>query len=149
MKRWILPLLFFSSLALGEANPESKLKESIRLSNAGQYEEAITILRRLSQQNPGDDRIFFSLGLTFRNLGRIEDAISAFEQAAALKPSPPAYHSLALLYEAMSIRNANNETWIRKAIAAWVNLLNREPADSHLAKSARRHLDHLRQDLAP
>jgi len=57
------------------------------LASAGEPEEAIRVLKRLTDSLPRDADAWFNLGNLYRSQRRLEDAARAFKRAAALRPA--------------------------------------------------------------
>ena len=64
------------------------------LVEAGQYQKAITYIRRGLECGFLDAGPYGCLGLALRGLGRYSEAASAFNRAAELKPEDPAFARL-------------------------------------------------------
>lgn len=66
---------------------------------AQQYEAAVQLLRRSIAMQPSDARVYGTLSMVLRNMGRKEDAITACQQALALEPwMAVAQHQLGVLF---------------------------------------------------
>jgi len=89
--------------ALGETRYEYELSSramnslGYRALRADYKEAAIAIFEWGTQENPRSANIHDSLGETYRAMGRIDEAVQAYEQALALNPDMPS--SLAALKE--------------------------------------------------
>ncbi len=65
--------------------------ESWRLVEAGRYEEAVPLLRRVLALKPSDFRATHDLGRALMGLGRCQEAVDVFERMAGMDPSDEVY----------------------------------------------------------
>ena len=63
------------------------------LEKAGNYDQAITILKPLADANPTQDLLWAYLGDAYRGAKKYPEAIDAFQKAVAIKPTSGSYHS--------------------------------------------------------
>ncbi|MDC4225643.1 MAG: tetratricopeptide repeat protein [Candidatus Manganitrophus sp.] len=87
-----------------EKQPESRLKKRLedgtRLMREKRWEEAIALFEEMAKQWPKQEEIFFRLGVSYMELGRLPKAEEALKRAIGLNPDYlPAYFQLAGLYE--------------------------------------------------
>jgi tetratricopeptide (TPR) repeat protein len=86
-----------------------KLAASTQAAQAGDYEQAINVLKEATQMDPSRDLLWFKLGDYYRmsatkqtdpaeKTKRIEEAIDAYNKAIAIKPTGPYYNNLAEAY---------------------------------------------------
>jgi tetratricopeptide (TPR) repeat protein len=64
-----------------------RLMLAFALASAGEREEAIRVLKRLTDSLPRDADAWFNLGNLYRSQRRLEDAARAFKRAASLRPN--------------------------------------------------------------
>jgi len=95
---------------------------------AKEYEEVIRIFQEKNlPQAEHDPEIWNSLGVAFAGVGKVEDAISAYEKAISLsKDYPPAYNNLgtAFLIQAQSKKDASA---LQKAIESFQRAIELDP----------------------
>lgn len=95
----------------------AKLPEAIALMNQGQVDAAIAMLEELAAQLPDDATVLINLGLAYRHMERLEDAIAQFEQALTVEQHELAYFHLAGTYRQMSGRqNPPDPATLRTAL---------------------------------
>ena len=83
------------------------------------YEEAVTAYQRAIEVNPKDNVSYYSLGVTWEDLGRYEGAELAYRKAIELNQGDASAHSnLGLLLHEKFYRYSEAESEYRKAIAA-------------------------------
>lgn len=86
-------------VAIGVDDLSSLIRASYTFTHAGLPEEALTCVRRATRLSPRDAEAWYSLGSTYRTLGDITLAESAFNRAIEFSSTPPvaAYYNLANL----------------------------------------------------
>ena len=63
---------------------------------AGRLEEAVEVLNRISVRQPTNDRLFFSMGMLYERLEKIDEAVHNYQMAVRLgRSNPDAYLRLA------------------------------------------------------
>jgi tetratricopeptide (TPR) repeat protein len=78
------------------------LSYGLALSRAGRKAEAVEWLRKSAQLAPSRFWTYYHLGHTLRDLGKVTEAIEAYDRAQALKPGFPEVETeLALLRKAV------------------------------------------------
>lgn len=82
----------------------AKLPEAIALMNQGKLDAAIAMLEELAAQLPDDATVLINLGLAYRHVQRLEDAIVQFERSLAIEQHELAYFHIAGTYRQMSGR---------------------------------------------
>ena len=83
-----------------ETTPEGISKEEgLRLLKSGQVDEAIKVLKELSQTESDDPQIFTYLGAAYNQKGDRLHAINAFEKSVDLEETPKSLYNLGLIYE--------------------------------------------------
>ncbi len=86
-----------------------KLAASTQAAQAGDYDQAINVLKEATQMDPSRDLLWFKLGDYYRmsatkqtdpaeKTKRVEEAIDAYNKAIAIKPSGAYYNNLAEAY---------------------------------------------------
>jgi len=71
----------------------SSLAEAKTLEQAGNYDQAITVLEQATQVDPTQDLVWFNLGDAQRGAKKYQDAIASYQQAIKIKPTVGAYHN--------------------------------------------------------
>ncbi len=95
------------------------------LAKAGNYDEAISILKALTVSDPREDLIWAYLGEYYGKAKRPEESIGAYEQAVSIAPYNAAYHqNLGNLYAAM------NPPQVDKAIAEYEKAVQADPSSA-------------------
>jgi tetratricopeptide (TPR) repeat protein len=84
--------------------PESRLKgsmeEGARLIREKRWEEAIRLFEEMARRSPGQEEVYYHLGVSYLELGRFQKAEEALKRALRLNPEYTlAYLQLARLYE--------------------------------------------------
>lgn len=83
-----------------ESSPEDISKEEgLRLLKSGQVDEAIKVLKELSQTESDDPQIYTYLGAAYNQKGNRLLAINAFEKSVELEETPKSLYNLGLIYE--------------------------------------------------
>jgi len=147
--------LIEAALKLNPTLPRARLYHAVILRAQGQADAAATELKLLAEAFPRDRLVQRELGATLYILGRISEAITAFEAVVAVDPTDfDAYRSLAPLYAAIGRKpeadraNALYKQWRDDPLAAGVGSRffafnpqwadERIPAHVHGANSASR-----------
>lgn len=84
MKIFISLLLLFLFLS-SSVNDARKANEAYR---NGDYEQAVELFNSAIEQNPDDARLHFNLGNSLAELGRVEEAMEAFNRYKSLSDQP-------------------------------------------------------------
>ncbi len=168
----LLALILFSAFTFylyagaDEANGLS-MKEAMSLAKDGKTDEAIALIRKIIQSDPGTDmkEARIRLGLINFKAGRHESALNEFEKVIELKSdSSMAYYFTGLIYEKLAIAKTDKNESMglkRKALNAWTNYLacaktGKERPESHKnicisveesIKRAQKHVDVLNGEL--
>ncbi len=143
----LILLLNLPSLIWSAPNQEERLKQAITFSNQGKNEDAIALLISLSAENSNDYRVFLSLGLIYRGMDKLDEAINALERSVQIKPTEDCLYALSLIYEAMSARlPAETDRWSAKACASWNDFLRLNPVDTKRSEVAYRHIRQLQNN---
>lgn len=101
------------------------LQQARDLEKAGNYDQAIALLKPLAEQNPDRDLLWASLGDAYRGAKQWPEAIAAYEKATQLNPSSGGYkNGLADAYA----KSGQTE----KAIAEYNAAAQAEPANAAL-----------------
>jgi tetratricopeptide (TPR) repeat protein len=84
--------------------PESRLKgnleEGARLMREKRWEEAVRFFEGMARRSPGQEQVYYQLGVSYLELGQFQKAEEALKRSLRLNPeSTPAYLQLARLYE--------------------------------------------------
>ena len=80
-------------------NSNDPLKQALELQHAGNIDEALSVCLSLAEQQPGDFRIHFLLGMLYQQLDKAESAIHHFTEATRLHPElPSAFYNLGVLF---------------------------------------------------
>ncbi len=69
------------------------------LATSGRAEAAIEVYNKLKTDYPDDFRIYQYLGITYGNIGKLEESIENLKRAVALQPTPLAFFNLAVALE--------------------------------------------------
>ncbi len=117
----------------------SLLMSATQLLRAGRPADAIVPLHRAALLEPFNATIQHDLGLACLEVGRLHDAVAAFEHAVAANPRyADAYFNLALLCE----RNSE----VLRAIGYWQTYLKLDTGSSW-AQAAKKQLDRLKKTV--
>ena len=85
------------SAAVGEM-----FNQGLGLATQGKYDEAIPILQRALEKDPGQPDIWANLGDIQSKAGKMEDAVASFEKAIALRPDDVGfYQNMGVLFAKM------------------------------------------------
>jgi len=103
---------------LRERIPESRLKrrmdEGLRLMREKKWEDAIRLFEEMAQQLPRQEEIYFYLGVSYMELGRVQKAEEVLKKALRLNPNyVAAYFELAEVYERTLQLQESLETYDR------------------------------------
>ena len=80
-------------------NSNDPLKQALELQHAGNIDEALSVCLSLAEQQPGDFRIHFLLGMLYQQLDKAESAIHHFTESSRLHPElPSAFYNLGVLF---------------------------------------------------
>ncbi len=71
----------------------AQLSQARDLEKAGNYDQAVAILKPLAEQNPTQDLLWAYLGDAYRGDKKYPEAVDAFQKAIAIKPNSGNYHS--------------------------------------------------------
>ena len=82
--------LLRTAIRLDRDSPRPRLMLAYALSRAGETDDAVKVLRRVADAFPRNADVWFNLGNLYRTQHRLENALQAFERAAALRPEDPA-----------------------------------------------------------
>jgi len=108
------------------------------LSDAGQWQEAITYYEKALKLNPHNASVITDLGLCYKNLGMIDRALDEFHRALKVEPT-----NAKALFNMGHVYGVEKKDY-RKAIAAWEQLLRVAPNDPK-ASYVREHIQQFRQ----
>jgi len=75
-------------------------EEGLRLLKAGQIEDAIRVLDKVSRKTE-DAQAWAFLGAAYNQIGDKMHAIHAFEESLRINETPKAYYNLGLIYESV------------------------------------------------
>jgi len=116
-----------------------KFQEGVRLSNAGEYQKALSVYTQIISADPSYAAAHLGLGIAYINLKKPEDALPPIRRASELNPrNRKAFFILARLYERAEQRT--------NAIRAWEHYLTLNP-EAKYGKIAKRHLERLKKDV--
>ncbi len=85
-----------------DIEPENKLlllDYAQVLATSGRGEEAVEVYKKLKADYPDDFMIYQYLGITYGNMGKIEESIENLKRAIALRPNPLSFFNLAVALE--------------------------------------------------
>jgi tetratricopeptide (TPR) repeat protein/TolB-like protein len=104
----------------------------------GQYERAEAVLQDYLQQNPDSAQVHLSLGIVRAAWGKLDDAMAAFDKAAALAPDDPApldeRRAVWILRERWTELEAGGQKLRRSADPGWRLTGNLNLAEDRLLK---------------
>jgi Flp pilus assembly protein TadD len=84
--------LLRTAARLERDSPRPRLMLAYALARAGEADEAIRILKRLTDSLPRNADAWFNLGNLYRSARRLEDAVRAYQRAASLRPDDASPH---------------------------------------------------------
>jgi len=88
-----------TGLAIKPENDTIKINLALHYQRQKEYKKAEEILKHLVLKNPKDIRASFRLGVLYKEIGRYEDAISAWNKAIEVAPGiPKLYEEVGNLY---------------------------------------------------
>ncbi len=106
----------------------TQMAQARDLAKAGNYDEAISILKALTVSDPREDLIWAHLGEYYRDAKRLEESIGAYQQAVSIAPYNAAYHqNLGSLYAHMT------PPQVDKAIAEFEKAVQTDPSSAAVA----------------
>ena len=79
---FIIFIVFFLAFAPNDARKANEAYEN------GNYASAVELYRQAIQANPDDPRLYFNLGNSLAQIGRVEDAQQAYEQFKSMTDDP-------------------------------------------------------------
>lgn len=80
----------------------------------GEYENALSSLKKAIELDPNQTNLFASLGVLYYHLGNSEDAISSFEKALSFKSADPiVYLCLWVVYDSAGRQEESKENLIK------------------------------------
>ncbi len=71
----------------------------------GATDEAIALLVRFTEENPGSDEAFFLLGNAYRKKENWEFALNNYRKATDLNPESPAKHAYKMVIDILNFYN--------------------------------------------
>jgi Flp pilus assembly protein TadD len=90
---------------------------AIRLVSAGQYDQGIVLLKRVTEKAPAAAAAYVDLGIAYGRSGDLDDAVASLKRAVALNPRQlVAYNELGMLYRRKGEFGAARESY-EKALA--------------------------------
>ena len=90
---------------------------AIRLVSAGQYDQGIALLKRVTEKAPAAAAAYVDLGIAYGRSGDLDDAVASLKRAVALNPRQlVAYNELGMLYRRKGEFSAARESY-EKALA--------------------------------
>jgi tetratricopeptide (TPR) repeat protein len=111
-------------------NTEEKNRNARQMCEQGLWPEVLAFARQWHEEEPGDYKALYYLGLGFGGIGRFSDAETAYRRALAIQPSDPwLWNNLGgLLYEGLH-RHAEGIQCLEQAVRidagykiGWINL---------------------------
>ena len=124
-----------------EADPEFVYEYGVSLKNAGQLDEAKTVLRNSIELDPSSAAAHHALGVTELISGNASGAVAPLEQAVAAAPDNGDYHfSLAQIYEELDR--------IPESLAAYEAYVQHARPDDARAPIVRKQLELAKKALA-
>lgn len=89
---------------------------AVRSYLAGDYAQALTLMKSIQDRFPNSEQFYMLLGFTFEEAGFLDDAITAFQQSIKLKPDlDPSWEGLGTAYQKQG-RNDDAVAAIKQAI---------------------------------
>jgi len=82
----LIGVLTFTGLLFAQERPKDELKNAVWLYEHENYEEALSILKKLRQEQPNSSFIAYYLGITYKQLQDFQSARPHLEAAAAFEP---------------------------------------------------------------
>ena len=79
---FIIFIIFFLAFAPNDARKANETYEN------GNYASAVELYRQAIQANPDDSRLYFNLGNSLAQIGRVEEAQQAYEQFKSMTDDP-------------------------------------------------------------
>lgn len=84
----------YIDLANGDLSPDTWLAVHDGLSSVGRWYAALSLCRRMAQQRPDDDAVYFAMAHTLARLGRPPElSINVLRKAIGLNPAEPRYRA--------------------------------------------------------
>jgi len=100
-----------------------------------EYEKSIEFFKRIIEIEPNNYRVLYNLGISYFNLGRMQNAIKACTEAVNLKPDyKHCWYNMGLIYETI-------EEW-KKALEYYDKALEIDP-DFEYAVQAKHHINQM------
>ncbi len=84
--RWAEALAELEAIATAEDDSRRSLKAAV-LGRVGAYEEAIALYRAVLERQPGQPKVWMSLGHMLKTVGRTDEAVAAYRQALGIAPT--------------------------------------------------------------
>lgn len=118
---------------------------AVALINDGQYEEAIRLLRGVSQERPGDPLVYKNIGAAYEAWERMPEAIEAYRRSLALKPDQAQirqvvdawqYEQDLLLRAQQRVERMTAEGWEPEADVTFDDIMNQASAQKQMDKHA-------------
>jgi len=126
---------FNEALKINPALVDAKFNKAICFQKLGLHGKAEPILKELARKYKSDQRYLFAYGNSLFYLGRLKEALSAFQKVLKRNPDHlKSLYAIAVVYEKIGEK--------RKAIDLWKKYLKKD-IESEWADSAREHLKRL------
>jgi Flp pilus assembly protein TadD len=94
------------------ADARADYDNAIRLVGAGQYEQGITLLQKVTQKAPGAAAAYVDLGIAYGRSGDLDHAVASLKRAVELNPRQlVAYNELGMLYRRKGEFGAARESY--------------------------------------
>ncbi len=106
-KRILILLLLLILPIPGFANPQidAQIERAESLDESKRYSEAVTAFGQVLRRDPSNVRALMGIGLAYRKLGKINEAIESWKSALLYLPSDKRVHNaLGEAYEALALR---------------------------------------------
>lgn len=87
-------------------------ENAMRLVSAGQYDQGIALLKRVTEKAPTAAAAYVDLGIAYGRSGNLDDAVASLKRAVELNPRQlVAYNELGMLYRRKGEFNAARESY--------------------------------------
>lgn len=112
---YLFCLLATIKLIAQSSNTDDLYNEGMKLKNAQNYTQALTVFKNLLEKNPDNTAALFEAGWLSNELKDYSNAIPFLQEAKQIKPSPTVFFELAYAYENTNKKDEAKENY-RKAI---------------------------------
>ena len=137
---WMLASPAFSAEAKSNPLEEAILKANEYVQKKD-YEKAVVEYERAVKIDPKSSKAYLLLGLTYANMGRLDEAVKNSAYSAILEPSYAAYHNLGLIYANKGDYDRASDAYEKalkmndKSFRAWYEYGLLEAGNAHFDKA--------------